>query len=53
MTDAASQTATRALQIVLTEPLQITTASLPNGQTGVAYSQSVMRAAGPAPMPGA
>ena len=49
VTDAASRTATRALQIVLTEPLQITTASLPSGQTGQAYSQSVTASGGSAP----
>ena len=49
VTDAASRTATQALQIVLTEPLQITTASLPSGSAGQAYSQSVTASGGSAP----
>ena len=46
VTDAAAQTATRALQIVLAEPLQITTATLPGGQTGAAYSQTATASGG-------
>ena len=43
-------TATRALSIVVTPaPLSITTSSLPNGQTGVSYSQAVAATGGVTP----
>ena len=50
VTDAASATATRALSSVIAPAaLTITTSSLPNGQVGVAYSQSLAASGGTTP----
>ncbi|TAK33725.1 MAG: hypothetical protein EPO21_12010 [Chloroflexota bacterium] len=50
VTDSVGGTATRALSItVAAGPLTITTTSLPNGQVGVAYSQTLAAAGGTPP----
>ena len=49
VTDAASQTSTKALQISVANPLQITTASLPGGTVGQPYSQTVTASGGKSP----
>jgi hypothetical protein len=52
VTDSANTTATKALGIVIAataSPLSITTASLPNGTIGTAYSQTLAATGGVAP----
>jgi len=49
-TDSLSATATKALSIVVSAaPLSITTSSLPSGQTGVSYSQTLAATGGITP----
>ena len=50
ITDAAAQTATAALQIIIAPaPLMITTATLPNGEFGMAYSATLAATGGKPP----
>lgn len=49
LTDAGSRTATKALQIVVTATVGITTLSLPNGAVGVAYNQALAATGGQTP----
>ena len=48
-TDASAATATRALSIVVTAPLAISTASLPGGTVGTAYSSTLVATGGTSP----
>src|SRR5687767_6133936 len=48
-TDSASQTATKELSITISSPLTITTASLPAGVVGSAYSQTLAASGGTSP----
>jgi hypothetical protein len=48
-TDSSSASVTQALSINIVPPLAITTASLPNGQLGAAYSQSLAASGGTSP----
>jgi Putative Ig domain/Fibronectin type III domain len=49
VTDSASQTDTQALTIAVADPLSITTASLPGGTVGQAYSQALAASGGKTP----
>jgi len=49
VTDALAATADREFTIVVAEPLSITTATLPDGTTGVAYSQALAASGGTTP----
>jgi len=49
-TDTVSATGTRALSIVINAAISITTSSLPNGQIGVAYSQTLAATGGTTPL---
>jgi hypothetical protein len=50
ITDAVAQTATAALQIIIAPaPLMITTATLPNGEFGMAYSATLAATGGKPP----
>ena len=49
VTAANGSTATKVLSIIVSTPVSITTASLPGGTTGVAYSQSLSAAGGTTP----
>jgi subtilisin family serine protease len=49
VTDAASQTATKALTVDLADPLAVMTTSLPGGTVGSSYSQTVAGTGGKAP----
>jgi uncharacterized repeat protein (TIGR03803 family) len=49
VTDALSATATQALTLNISPPLQVTTASLPNGTNGTAYSQALAATGGQTP----
>jgi len=49
VTDAAAQTATKALSIVINAAISITTSSLPNGAVGTAYNQTLARSGGTTP----
>jgi hypothetical protein len=49
VTDAASQTATRALTIQVIAGLSITTTSVPTANTGASYSQQLVATGGTAP----
>jgi len=50
VTDGVGATATRAFSITIAAPLTITTASLPGGTIGVAYSQNAASTGGTAPL---
>ena len=45
-TDASSTKATKALSIVIVNPITLTTSSLPDATTGVAYSQTIAATGG-------
>ncbi len=49
VTDGTANTATRALSITVTGSLSITTSTLPDGSTGVAYSAPLAASGGTAP----
>jgi uncharacterized repeat protein (TIGR03803 family) len=49
VTDANSSTATQALELTVDTPPQVTTVTLPNGLTGVAYSQQLSAIPGQPP----
>jgi subtilisin family serine protease len=49
VTDAASQFDTAALSVTVADPLEITTASLPGGTVGQAYSETLQATGGEAP----
>ena len=49
VTDAAAKTATRALSITVVAAPSVTTATLPNGIVGTAYSQALAASAGTTP----
>jgi len=46
VTDSANLSDTKALQIVITAPLTVTTSSLPSGTVGAAYTQQTLSASG-------
>ena len=48
-TDGAGATDTKALSIVITPPLSITTSSVPGGSTGISYLASLVATGGTAP----
>jgi FtsP/CotA-like multicopper oxidase with cupredoxin domain len=49
LADAAGRTTTRAFSITIATPVSITTASLPGGTVGVAYSQALAATGGSTP----
>ncbi|MEY4173196.1 MAG: hypothetical protein RI900_361 [Actinomycetota bacterium] len=49
VTDASAATATKAFTVVVTAPLAISTASLPGGSVGTAYSATLAATGGAAP----
>jgi hypothetical protein len=48
--DQASATATQSYDVIVSNPLQITTTSLANGFVGAAYSQTILTSGGRAPI---